>query len=463
MRFTLPLAAALLSAGCGSGGGSSRPVTSGSGGSGPALHDPGGGVGPVGTATTAVVATATLDAFTSLKEDVSVSDLVIPDVAGLRDRAFVVEDDGTLRVLDLSGPTPALDRAFLLPGAPLPAGAATGALSVQDGQTALLTTSGANAEGVYLFAPSTAAVASDVAAYDLNALTVTWPAGTPNSQGVDVGGQARPLTFTSGAVLTGSRLLVSHSNFDAAFDLDPGTVTAFDRDPATGALTSPQVLQTSAFNPTALTRVPTPQGDLVLVTCTGPFGSGPGAVDVVDPVTLRRVGRIDLGARNPTGRVVVSPDGARGYLASQSAAEVYVLDLAGLEAVVGGTSSRDLSARFRGGYALPSRAATNFVSSLAVSHTGRYLYAVSFNESALYVVDLTDAGHGLAADVRGFSRSGVPANFEGLANLVAVRPGEPGRDFTGPSLLVATINLAPADRTLTDVSVAIDAVAVSAH
>lgn len=486
LRFrTLSLAFALAAAliGCGGGGGSSgrastaAPVTTATATSttsgstaapttssssvGVAAPTFGGQIAALGTANPAVTATLAKNHFAAFREAASISDLVVPDVAGLRDRGFVVEDKGSVRILDLSGATPRLDRLLPLSSVAFPAGIATGGLVVVDARTALVTTSGRGGEGVYVFDPSTARVAADVKLFDLSSLTVRWPAGTKNSKGVDIGGQARPLTFTSGALIAGNRLLVCSSNLDASFDYDPGTVLAFDWNPNTRSATGGFVHQTSRFNPTALTKVGTQAGDAVLVTNCGPFGTGPASIDVLDATSLNLVGTIPLGAKNPTGAVVVSPDGRRGYVGSASSAEVFVLDLEGLGNELRNTTAKDLAARNLGGFTLPGSGASHFVSGLALSHTGNYLYATDFNTSELWVVDLHQKG--VAARVQGFARTGQPSSFQGLANRLAVRPGVPGRDFQGPSIYVMTINLVAADRTIQNVTVALDAVTVDKH
>lgn len=425
------------------------------------LPSPGGQVAALTTAG-AVQAQLALGVHTAFRERTGVSDLVCPDLPGLRDRAFAVEEAGFVRVLDLSGATPRLERTIALAAAPLAPGQAMGALAIQDERTALLVSSGAGAETVWLFDPGAAQGPADVLRMDVGQLTVTWPAGTRNSAGADVGGQARPISYVSGAAIAGGRIWFSSSNFDSNFDLDPGTVLAYDWDPAQRRATGPgAVLRTTSWNPTGLLRLVTPRGELLLVTSSGLFGAGPSAVDVIDPRGPSLVGKIDLGPVNVAGRVLVSPDGRRGYLGSQSGAEVHVLDLTALGDLIGQSGTADLSARHLGAWQLPAAGSTNYLSRLALSHTGNYLYAVSFNESALYVVDL--ASPGLATVVRGFARTGDPSAYEGLASLVAVRPGVPGVDFQGPSVLVATINLAPADQTIQDVKVALDAVTVDRH
>ncbi len=100
----------------------------------------------------------------------------------------------------------------------------------------------------------------------------------------------------------------------------------------------------------------------------------------------------------------------------------------------------------------------NFVSGVAVSSSGNYLYAVNFNASAMTVLDISGKTPVSAGVATGFARKGDPAKFEGTASLLGVRPGTPGVDFTGPALYVATINLATADRTVANVTVVLDTV-----
>lgn len=454
--LVLLLVPAATSIGCGGGGGGSKRSSNT-----PAAPDPGGVVGPISTVTTAVSASLTLGAYRDFRPQVSLSDIELPDAPGLRDHAFVVEDDGVVRVLSLTAQGPVLQRAIQVDASTFGAGVATGGLTIQDEHTALLTSSGSGGENVYVFDPSTALGPSDVAKVELSSLTVTWPAGTLNSAGDDVGGQALPINFTAGAALAGGRLHVVSSNFDAQFNNLPGTVTCFPWDANTRTVTgAPLVIRTTDFNPVAITRVVTTAGEVLLVTNAGAFG-GTSSIDVLDPVGQQVVATIPLGQRSAAGPVVVSPDQRRGYVGSQSAAEVYVLDLSDLGAELQNQAPASRPARFLGGWILPAPGAFRYVSSVALSHTGDYLYAASFNSSQLFVIDLERQA--LAATVAGFARTGNPTNFEGLASLVAVRPGVPGLDFQGPSIFVGTINLAAADRTIPDVEVVLDAVTVDRH
>jgi hypothetical protein len=456
----LLLIPAVTAVGCGGGGGGSSRAGVAALTTAVPTPNPGGTVGAIGSSATPVAAQVGLGAFQAFKENTSIADAVIPEAPGLRDRAFFLEDDGTVRVLSLAGAAAALDYALPLTSAPLPAGVAAGDLTIQDEHTALVTTSGTNGESVYLFDPTTARAATSVTKYDFSGFTLTWPAGTTNSKGVDVGGGALPLNYVASAALSANRLFVASSNLDASFDYNPGSVIAYDVNPITKALSGTgTIFKTTDFNPTALVRVATPAGDVLLVTNTGVYGTGTSSIDAIDPVSLRLVATIPLGQRNASGPVVVSSDGRRGYVGSGSAAEVYVLDLADLGGELANLTAMSRPARYLGGYTLPGGGAFAFISSVALSDSGAFLYAVNFNASELHVIDLTGTpGH--ATTVRGFARGGNPASFENLASKLIVRPGTPNVDFQGPSLFVATINLRVADQTITNVKGVLDSVTV---
>lgn len=449
----LPLAAALLVAalsGCDTGSSRSSSNTTPL-----SLADPGGTVNALATVSSSLNAQVRLDAFTNLQAADSPSALALPDLVGLQGAAFVVgQSSGTIRVLDLGASgQPSLQRTITV-DAGLASGVSLGQLRFVDQTLALVSAAGSGGEALYLFDPS--ATSPVVSRLDLSGVRHTWPAGTLNDRGTDVGAQALALSFPAGGAVAGGRLWIPSSNFSASFELNPGAVTHYRFDRANRQVSDQQVIQTTSFNPTGVTRLATPLGELLIVTNTGPYATGPASLDVIDPDTARIVGTIPCGPRNPVGTLVVAPDGRRAYLGSQSAAEVYLFDLEGLSALKGNASSQDLSARFLGGYSLPGAGSTHFVSGLAVSASGRYLYAVDFNESRLWALDLTQPE--LVFESRTFARGGTPANFENQANLLARRPGVPGVDFSGPALWLLTINLRASERADANVSFVLDGV-----
>jgi hypothetical protein len=437
---------AVAAAGCGGGGGNS------SGGSTT--------IGPI----TTVTGTLATNAFTAFLGSSSLADFAIPNQSALANRAFLLEDHGFVHTLDLSGTTPVSVQDMALDAAGIfPSGVAAASLTISDGQTAVVAANGN--EAVYIFDPATAKSASDVTRIDLSAQAVTFATPPLNSVGQPV---ASPMTTTftaSGILLQQKKLFIASSNLDASFNLNPGTVFVYDYAATTGTASNPQVLFTSAFDPTRITLWTSAQGTQALLCVNagiGTVGSGMGTVDVIDPVRAVIVATIPLaGASGPQGAVAITPDGTRGFIGSQSVSEVYELDLANLDREVSNATAVSEPARFTATLPVPGTAALNFISSLAVSASGRYLYTVNFNLSGLGALDISQGpGKAVLVDtVTGFQRSGTPASFVGNADFVAVRPGTPGLSFQGPAVYVGTINLAAADRTAgPNVSVALDTV-----
>jgi hypothetical protein len=151
--------------------------------------------------------------------------------------------------------------------------------------------------------------------------------------------------FTGAALRVGNRLVVSTSNVHQAGSspvFNPGTVLLFDLDesvsPPTVTPASPFFLLTSDPNPVALTALP---GGRVLVTNAGihdaafpPLVTGVGSIDVLDPAAGRWVGSIPLGSANPGGRsLAVDPTGSVALAGSQTARQLFAVDVRGLDAL----------------------------------------------------------------------------------------------------------------------------------
>lgn len=413
-------------------------------------------------ALTTVTPTLATNVFTAFLQSSSLADLQTSP--RLANRVLALEDRGFVRVLDDSGATPVSVLDLQLdPAGALPQGAAGSSLTVSNGTTALVAASGLGHEAVYVFDPTSAQSAADVTKLDLNASAVTLPAGALNSVGQSV---ASPMstTFTASAVVAGSKIFIATSNLDQSFNLNPGTVLAFDYDPKTRAATNESVVFTSGYDPTRLTTWTSPLG-VPAVLCVnagiGSVGSGASTIDVIDPVRGVLVLTIPLGAVNAGGAIAITPDSRRGFVGSQALDQVFELDLSNLDQQLANPSPATDATRFVQAIALPGTGSLHFISGVAISSSGRYLYALDFNESLLSVFDLA-LGAGKAAlvgTITGFQRSGNPTTFVGNASLLAVRPGAPSVSFSGPSVFVGTINLAAADRTFSpSVSAALDGV-----
>jgi hypothetical protein len=414
-----------------------------------------------GSSASVVSATVQTNAFAAFHEKASAADMVIPADPINKGKAFVAEDvTATVRVLDLTGAAPKLDRVIPLDATPLPQGCALGAMSIsRDGKTACVTASGAGKEFVYVFDPAAAQTAADVTRFDFSAVTLDFAAAITNSAGASIGTTLQPSYLAQALVSSSGKLFIACSDIDKNFDYNPGVVLAFDFDVAKRTLSAGKVIPSSNWNPTRLTEWTGPSGeDAVLVTVSGISNKGSSSVDVIDATAARLVGAIPLGSGNGAGNVAIAPDGRRGYVGSMSASEVSIVDLTGLQNELANAQPLWLSQRYVDKIALPGMTGLNYISGLQVSGSGRYLYAVNFNESSLDIVDLTGATPAFAGRTTAFARSGNPARFEDSASLLGVRPGIPGIDFQGPPAYVVTINLTTADRTVPDVTISLDAV-----
>ncbi len=414
------------------------------------------------------------------------SDVEIPSAAatptarGLRDQLFAVETQGRVRVFDLPavGAAVTSNRSFGLEAAPLLPGTAAGDLSIRDERLATVTGSGNGTvgEALYLFDPRTASSSQDVTKLDLNGREIILNPSRPDSDGTIV--DRVPINLVSSAALVTAgvpnpRVFVASSNFAVSggnlnfTTNNPGTIIVADVDLATRTATlRSEVIVTTDFNPSVVQPVRTANGASVVLVLSSGTGSsdGPCSVDVIDPTALRVVATIPLGATRAAGQIAVTPDGRRAFIGGsdfiggRDRSEVYEIDLVGIEAELGNATPRVLAQRAVRDASNPIRLdrspranSTDFIASLAVSPSGRYLYAVNFNASFFYVVEIES---GLPVTVQGrldLARNGTPENFENNPQNLVVRPGTPGVDYDGPDIYVSLLNfldpLVPDNRT----------------
>jgi hypothetical protein len=451
----LMIAAVAGCRGSGSSGGSSSSVAPTNSNTAPVNTNVAPTTSSSGTAP-AVSASLFRNQFTLLREGSSIVDLQIPGGTLLNDQMFVLEDQGFVPVLSLAGATPATNRVIQLDAnAPFAQGTATGSLTISDQHTALVTVSGGD-EAVYVFDPSTAQGPADVTKFDLGTTTVNLPSGAMNSVGV-AAPNPMPITYTASAVAAAGQIFIASSNLDASFNLNPGTVVSFNYDPVGKTLSGGVLMVTSCFDPTRLTVWTASSGvQAILCVNSGVLGAGPASVDVIDPLRAQIVATIPLGAVNAAGEIAITPDGTRGFVGSQSAAEIYELDLSNLDQVVKSINTQTLANRFLTTISLPAGSGSNYVAGIGMSHSGNYVYATDFNTSTLAIVDV--AAEQVVGTLAGFQRNGNPAQYQCNASSLAVRTGVPGSDFLGPAVFVATISLDAADQVVASVTCAIDGV-----
>jgi len=359
------------------------------------------------------------DAFTDFGE----SDVVDAQAEPSGDLMYIVEANGTFRVVDTASME--LVRAFPLFAEPLAPGRSLRQLTLVSPELAVVPTQGEGFEGLALFDPSTAQSSVDVQWFDLGGLSATWPAGSRNSQGVDVGDRPLQLTEITGVTLVGESVFLCAANTDAAGDHNPGAVVAMHLNQQERRLEARALIRTSAYNPTGMTRV----GQQILVTNSGSFGQTGASIDVIDVQSAKRVGTVRFPERladgrvpDPFGPVVVDPTGRYGYVGSMAQARLYTVDLAQQ------TYVEDLE--------LPSQSTRNSTEDLTFA--GDKLYVANQGDAALNVVDLEKQS---VTRVAGFERE---SDANGQAKLDALVVKE-SSDGTGEVL--AVVNDASADQT----------------
>jgi hypothetical protein len=289
-------------------------------------------------------------------------------------------------------------------------------------------------------------------------------------------------SLTAGKDVADGRLFVATSNLNlkGGSRFLPGTVLVYDWIDQGGTITvrpdsDTPMLFTTAFNPTGVSRVETPEGrELILVTLTGAIGAGSGvsnilteaSIDVIDPSVPRIAARIPLGFAGPSfAGATVDPDGRLAWVGSSSQRELFAVDLRALDnpdlyvgsqppvildgLTVGFDDARVFAADRP--FVLPNRLDgpppndCDGFTHVAVNVTGTEAFATDFCDGTFTRIRLDLTGSPpipyqqnrfeLASQTEPFS----PNDSLGLLrspSIISVRPGVPGVDYTSPDVLV---------------------------
>ena len=390
----------------------------------------------------------------------------IPRVASLEGSAYVITTSFPLDIFryDLEDEAPYSFVPYVL------AGKIQGIpdeLLILDEHTAFFTTSGGIAdagEGIHLFDPDPPAPEAFSLTESVSVSPVTLDPHLPDSKGDPVS-RLQP-RYTSGVAVSNGKLYVCTSNFTATGGspvCPPGTVFIYDWNPASAPPTitasDPSFLVTTGFNPTEVTAL----GDrFVLVTNTGvvairnaqavPLTDG--SVDVIDTELDCIVASYPLGLGAPSYKpIAIAPDGSRALLGSVAYNSVYELDLTVLddslescpdpvpqleEAVLAGVEDPIVVG--------PSLGTVNdFIVQVGLNWNGTRAYATGYNSGTVSILEV-ETREGVASP-KSVARVLVlsppldplaPTLEEVGPGPLAVRPGRPGIDYTGPDLFVLT-------------------------
>ncbi len=358
------------------------------------------------------------------------ADLVIPDIDGMRSTAFVVNFSDPAGVIAIDLDTNPMIISSTFTGMRSPDGSGLPARLLIEGphEAYLLTSS-----SIVPFDPTTGETYDVVSAVEPIAIDP----GQLNSNGTQADDTITP-AYPGGIARIGDKLFVSSANYirtAAPSVCAPGTIQIFDIG-ADFSLTRTGFLFTSAFNPTGITvRV----GEELIVVNSG-------VIDIVDAAGLPRsdssIDIVDADAEEITrsfslGRagaafhgVTLTYDGTMGYVGSAAYGHVYQIDFSS-ERVVRGLSNPIVVSD-----------GTDYITDVTLSTDNRYLFASSFEQSAIFPFDLSEINPTRGDPfVIGYA-SGVSAENPTGANTgagaLAVRPGLRGEDYTGADLFTLT-------------------------
>jgi len=367
------------------------------------------------------------------------ADIDIVDRQGLRDLAFITTSTpASVLAVDLNANPLALSKVFAgLPSLPPEASAGIPInLSIVDVTHALLLTS----TSLIYFNPLDAAIYQTV---DLTGpIELTSPLSQSDAEGRAIGSVSGSFTpsFPSNVAALGSRVAVTFSNLTfTGFSLSSatqGVVRFFDIQGNSLVTASPVYAATAGFNTTGLTALPNGTAFLVtnsgLTRFTADFSNQEpvtaGSVNIINPFDGQNLANLSLGMTTPAFRSwAVTPDGKRAFLGSGSGGYLIEIDLNLLQVLHGEGNPLVVTSGQNG---------TDFIDEVVMGRGGAGLFVMSFNHSSLYAFDLTGVEPSLLPNVIDLSFPDNPGTTG--AGPAALRPGEPGVDFTGPDLFVLT-------------------------
>lgn len=242
-------------------------------------------------------------------------------------------------------------------------------------------------------------------------------------------------SFAADLKVLGNRLFVSMSNgcFDTAGSLYvQGLVLVYDINNSPPFLTpaSKPFIVLNGFDASGLTvangkLIATSTGDNELVSGNSQPETA-SVLDEIDPNTLTITRSLNLGLVAANFQpLAVTEDGKSGFIGSSAFSEVYEIDLQNFVALRGSANPIEITGDTH-----------DFITDQEIAFGGEVLFVSSFNRSAVNGVDLTNSSRNVLSKTLDFA---IPSN-PGVtgAGPMAIRPGQPGTDFSGADLFVLT-------------------------
>ncbi|MFO1464158.1 MAG: hypothetical protein U1F66_10315 [bacterium] len=383
-------------------------------------------------------ATVNLNAF-SLGGDFP-PDLQIPDVAGMDSTAFVVNftPAGVVPIDLEANPLKVSTKFATFDASAIPEAAFPNHVEILSPTQAFLL----GGSGVVYYNPTSGAVFQVLDLTTPVNLTQALPLSGPCDYDFDtvpdtqVGPGSFSPNFAADLTVIGNRLFVSMSNacFDASFSsfYVQGLVRVFDINNTPPYLTpaAKPFIVLNGFNATGLSLangklIATSTGDTKLVS-GNTVPETDSILDEIDPNSLTVTRSLNLGKVAANFQpLAVTEDGKSGFIGSSAFSEVYEIDLGALTALRGAANPIEISG-----------AANDFITDQDIAFGGELLFVSSFNRSAVNAVDLTTSDRKVLGNALDFAFPSSPG-ITG-AGPMALRPGQPAADFSGPDLFVLT-------------------------
>ncbi|MFA4973320.1 MAG: hypothetical protein WC683_11950 [bacterium] len=357
------------------------------------------------------------------------ADVVIPDIDGMRSTAFVVSasDPAGVIAVDIDSDPMELSQEFAgflaANGSGIPAKLLITAID----QAYLLTSN-----AVILFDPRSGQMRDFTSVIE----ELSIAPGHLNSDGSEADITLTPV-YPGGIAIVGDRLFVSSANYirtEAPAIAAPGTIQVFQINPD-GSTDRIDHIITTGFNPTGLAA----RGDDLIVVNSGVINivdsegrpQTDASIDIVDPDAMTVTANILLGPVAASYHTpAITKDGSRAFVGSAAYGHLYEIDLI----------NRQVLRSLDNPIAITSQ--SDFISAAALSVDDGLLFASSFEQSAVFPVELTETDPVAGAPfVIGFPAGVTDENPSGAntgAGPIAIRPGSRGVDYDGADLFVLT-------------------------
>lgn len=377
------------------------------------------------------------------------SDIVIPDIDGMRSTAFVVSYSAPSGVLaiDLDSNPLKISTKFEKMLSPAGTGMPGSIFVLSTTRAFLLTTS-----HIIDFNPMTGTI--NTAIKLLSKLTLDHP--LPISAPYDINGDGAPesktsaidMSYPAGLAVANNKLYITMSNYISPIMpavAAPGIVRIFNVLDSSPYLTeAKRPVITTDFNPTGMTVLP---DGLIAITNSGVSDISGGVahpitnsgIDLLNPMNDLIEGNISLGKASLSFQeMAVTSDGKTAYIGSASFGEVYAIDLVNRTVLHDRTNPITITGNSEG---------SDYLSSIAITCDNWYLFVASYDHSSIYPVDvsvvppLVTPATFSKPFVLGFPKGVTAENPTGAntgVGAIAVRPGIPGTDYTGPDLFALT-------------------------